>query len=96
MSVRQDKGLNMEKVRFSFTDENGEDEFFVLEETMINGSTYILVTDSEADDAECLILRETKNQDGDENVYEIVEDDTELLAVSKVFEELLEDVNIEL
>ena len=31
-----------------------------------------------------------------ESVYEIVEDDTELLAVSKVFEELLEDVNIEM
>lgn len=96
MSIRQDKGLNMEKVRFSFADENGEDEFFVLEETMINGSTYILVTDSEADDAECLILRQTKNLDGDENIYEIVEDDTELMAVSKVFEELLEDIDIEL
>ena len=48
----------MEKVRFAFADENGEDEFFVLEETMINGNTYILVTDSEEDDAECLILRE--------------------------------------
>ena len=29
-------------------------------------------------------------------MYEIVEDDTELLAVSKVFEELLEDVSIEM
>ena len=28
--------------------------------------------------------------------YEIVEDDTELMAVSKVFEELLEDVDIEM
>lgn len=86
----------MEKVKFSFADENGEADFYVLEETMINGSTYILVTDSEADDAECLILRETKEPDGEDSVYEIVEDDTELLAVSKVFEELLEDVNIEM
>ena len=86
----------MEKVRFAFADGEGEDEFFVLEETRIGGSTYILVTDSEEDDAECLILREEKNQDQGENVYEIVEDETELLAVSKVFEELLEDVNIEL
>ena len=31
-----------------------------------------------------------------DSVYEIVEDETELLAVSKVFEELLEDVNIEM
>ena len=31
-----------------------------------------------------------------DSVYEIVEDETELLAVSKVFEELLEDVSIEM
>ena len=86
----------MEKVRFAFADGEGEDEFFVLGETRIGGSTYIVVTDSEEDDAECLILREEKKQDQGENVYEIVEDETELLAVSKVFEELLEDVNIEL
>ena len=41
----------MEKVRFAFADGEGEDEFFVLEETRIGGSTYILVTDSEEDDA---------------------------------------------
>ncbi len=86
----------MEKVRFAFADENGEDEFFVLEETMINGNTYILVTDSEEDDAECLILRENTDSGCGDSVYEIVEDETELLAVSKVFEELLEDVNIEM
>ena len=68
----------MEKIKFAFGDGNGEDEFFVLEQTKINGATYILVTDSE------------------DKMYEIVEDDTELLAVSKVFEELLEDVSIEM
>ena len=49
----------MEKIKFAFGDGNGEDEFFVLEQTKINGATYILVTDSEEDDAECLILKET-------------------------------------
>lgn len=86
----------MEKIRFAFADGSGEDEFFVLEETMINGSTYILVTDSEEDDAECLILKETEGSVPGDSVYEIVEDETELLAVSKVFEELLEDVSIEM
>lgn len=86
----------MEKIRFAFADGTGEDEFFVLEETTINGSTYILVTDSEEDDAECLILKETEGSVPGDSVYEIVEDETELLAVSKVFEELLEDVNIEM
>ena len=86
----------MEKVKFSFGDGTGEDEFFVLEETKINGAAYILVSDSEDDDGECLILKETDDGAGQERVYEIVEDETELLAVSKVFEELLEDVNIEM
>ena len=86
----------MEKVKFAFADGSGEDEFFVLEETMINGSTYILVSDSEDDEAECLILKDSGVQGQGDSVYEIVEDETELLAVSKVFEELLEDVNIEM
>ena len=86
----------MEKIKFAFGDGNGEDEFFVLEQTKINGATYILVTDSEDDDAECLILKETGVEEQTDKMYEIVEDDTELLAVSKVFEELLEDVSIEM
>lgn len=86
----------MEKIKFAFGDGNGEDEFFVLEQTKINGATYILVTDSEEDDAECLILKEKGVEEQTDKMYEIVEDDTELLAVSKVFEELLEDVSIEM
>ena len=94
----------MEKAKFTFSDGSGADEFFVLEETKINGSAYILVVDSEEDDAECLILREVEEskdaektyEDAKESVYEIVEDDVELQAVSKVFEELLEDVDIEM
>ena len=85
----------MEKVKFAFADGNGEDEFFVLEETKINGSAYILVAESE-EDAECLILKDVRDEASGESVYEIVENEKELQAVSKVFEELLEDVSIEL
>ena len=86
----------MEKIKFAFGDGNCEEEFCVREQTKINGATYILVTDSEEDDAECLILKETGVEEQTDKMYEIVEDDTELLAVSKVFEELLEDVSIEM
>ena len=86
----------MEKVKFVFRDGSGEDEFFVLEETKINGAAYILVSDSEDDDGECLILKEVEEESQPESVYEVVEDETELAAVSKVFEELLEDVSIEM
>ena len=64
-------------------------------QTKVNGISYILVTDSEEDDAECLILKDTSEENAPESVYEIVDDDVELTAIAKVFEELLEDVDIE-
>jgi len=84
----------MEKIKFTFDDTNETEEFYVLEQTKIGGETYILVTDSEEDDAVCLILKDTSSEEDSEALYEIVEDDDELMAVSKVFEELLEDVDI--
>lgn len=84
----------MEKIKF-VVDETEEVEFFVLEQTKISGISYLLVTDSTDDGAECLILRDTSSASDVESVYEIVEDDVELMAVSKVFEELLEDIRFE-
>ena len=86
----------MEKIKFVFEETKEEVEFFVLEQTKISGNTYILVTDSEEYEAECLILKDTSLAEEKESVYEIVEDDVELSAVLKVFEELLEDVDIEM
>ena len=86
----------MEKIKFTFEDTQEEVEFFVLEQTRISGKNYILVTDSEEDEAECLILKDTSAAEDTESVYVIVEDDVELSSVLKVFEELLEDVDIEM
>lgn len=86
----------MEKIKFTFEDTGEAEEFFVLEQTKINENVYILVTDSEEDDAECMILKDTSFPDDKESVYEIVDDDRELMAVADVFEELLEDVDIEM
>ena len=85
----------MEKITFTSEEMQEEAEFFVLEQTRLNGVSYILVTDSEEDGAECLILRDTSSEEASDSIYEIVEDEEELLAVSRVFEELLEDVEIE-
>ena len=41
----------MEKIKFVFDDTKDEVEFFVLEQTKVNGNSYILVTDSEEDEA---------------------------------------------
>lgn len=85
----------MDKIKFTF-DGTEEVEFYVLEQTKVNGAAYILVTDSEEDDTECMILKDTSDSDDAESVYVPVEDEVELQAVSKVFEELLEDVDIEM
>ena len=84
----------MEKIKF-MSEEMQEIDFYVLEQTKVNGVSYILVTDSEEDDAECLILKDTSAEDESESIYEVVEDETELSAILKVFEELLEDIEIE-
>lgn len=79
-----------------FGTEDGEKVLlYVLEQTMLNGVNYLLVAESEEDEAEAYIMKEIT---GDENqtVYEMVDDDTELEALSKVFAELLEDVEIEI
>lgn len=71
--------------------------FFVLEETKINGINYLLVTedDEEEEESEAYIMREIQDEDG-QVIYGMVEDDTELEAVSKVFAELLEDIKFEM
>lgn len=86
----------MEKIKFAFEDTKEEVEFYVLEQTRVSGQNYILVTDSEEDEAECLILKDTSKAEDTESLYEIAEDEAELSGVLKVFEELLEDVDIEM
>jgi uncharacterized protein YrzB (UPF0473 family) len=86
----------MEHITFVSADTDEEVDFFVLETTVIGGKSYLLVTDSEGDeDAECLILRDDSSREDEEAIYIIVDEDNELAAVSKVFEELLEDISIE-
>ena len=84
----------MEKLVFQVKDGDSA-EFYVLEQTRMSGVNYLLVTDSEEDDGECLILKDTSEDQDQESLYEIVEDEKELDAVLTVFEELLDDVDIE-
>lgn len=66
----------------------------MLEQTRVGGKDYILVTDSEEGDAEALILKDMSSDGEKEAIYEIVEDDNELEAVSRVFSEMLEDIDL--
>ena len=70
--------------------------FFVVEETRIAGVSYLLVTESEEDEAEAYLLKDLSEDGEAEARYVFVEDDEELEAVSKIFAELLDDVDLEL
>ena len=85
----------MEKIKFSLAGGGQDVEFYILEQTKINGFYYILVSESKEDDAEVLILKDVSSMDDTEALYEFVEEDTELEAVLKIFEELLEDTEIQ-
>lgn len=90
----------LESIPF-LTDDNVEVQLCVMEQTMINGVNYLLVSDSQedmADDDEDVVVYIMKEVIGGEDsmtAYEFVEDEAELLSVSKVFEQLMEDMDIE-
>ena len=82
--------------RLTFQGEHGEKmEFYVLEQTRIGGIDYILVTEQEEGDGEALILKDNSRDGEAEGLYTIVSDDGELEAVAGVFENMLEDVELE-
>ncbi len=84
----------MEKITFVPDGEEAVD-FYVLEQTTIGGVNYILVTDAEEDEeGEAYILKDISEADAEERVYSMVEDDTEFDAVSAVFENMLEDIDL--
>ena len=89
------KGKRMEDnklITFTLEDDT-EIHLEVIEETKINGVNYLLVVDKEEEDS-AMILRE-EHSDEQEITYIPVEDDDELQAISKVFSELLEDIEFE-
>lgn len=84
------------KIEFCPVGETETVGFFVVEETRINGVSYLLVTETEDEEADAYILKDMSADGEEEASYVFVEDDNELEAVSKIFAELLEDVDIEL
>lgn len=88
---------NFELSKISVTDDkNNEVELYILSHTKVAGIEYLLVTDKpDEDQADVFILKEACS--GDEDVrYDVVEDNKELEIVTKVFSELLDDVDFEI
>jgi len=83
--------------KLTFTSEDGEVlEFFVLEETRVQETNYLLVADTEEEDGNCYILKDTSGQEAEEAEYEFVDNDNELNVLTKIFTELLEDTDIQM
>ena len=77
------------------TDTGESVDFYVLEETRINGMNYLLVTDSEEEeDGECYILKDVSKAEDSDAVYEFVENDDEMDYLFKIFTELMEDMEV--
>ena len=85
----------MEKIRFQ-SPEGTVEEFYIEEQTRIGGVSYLLVSDSLEDEASAYILKDISTDTDPDACYEMVEDDDELQAVYKVFEQMLEDVDFEM
>jgi uncharacterized protein YrzB (UPF0473 family) len=75
--------------------EGNEEEFYIEEQTRVYGKNYILVSTAQEGDAEALILKDISEDSNDEAAYVPVEDEGELAAVMKIFEEMLDDIDIQ-
>lgn len=85
----------MEKIKFQSPDGTVE-EFYIEEQTMIGGVSYLLVSDSPDEEATAYIFKDVSTDTEPEACYEMVEDEEELQAVFKVFEQMLDDVDLEI
>ena len=85
---------HLEKITFVPEGEDAPVDFYVLEQTKLGGVTYILVTDTQEGDGEALIIKDLSTEDDAEALYEIVSEDDELQAVAAVFENLLDDIEL--
>lgn len=86
--------MDAKQKMIEFTADDGQiQSFYIVEQTKIAGNNYLLVTESEEDNAEAYIMKEAL-EEGNQSIYEILDNETEIEAVSKVFSELLDDIDI--
>ena len=87
----------MEGGRIRLQSEDGNLELEILEETVVNGGNYILVTDApEGEDGTCYVMKDISAPEDEEADYVFAEGD-EAESVMDVFAKMLEgeDITIE-
>ena len=80
-----------------FTSEDGEKlELMVQAQVRMGGVDYILVSEEDDDGAEAWILKDISGTEEDDARYVGVEDDDELRAILPLFEEILDEMDIDM
>ena len=78
----------MEKLQFTL-DDGSIEEFYVEEQTTVGGVTYLLVSDSQEDEANVYIMKETSDPENETACYEMVEDPQEMKMIYDIFSLML-------
>ncbi|NLL00074.1 MAG: DUF1292 domain-containing protein [Clostridiales bacterium] len=76
------------------TDDNEEVVFQVIEQTRLGGVNYLLVSTTDREENEALILKDISKDTDLEAIYDIVDDDMELAMASEIFNELIDDIEL--
>lgn len=91
------KGENMDTIKFVFDETNEEVNFAVIGSVEYNEDVYLMVVEEEELDQEDMTAYILKaiEVDDEEVIYEIVDDEEELNAVTELFEEILENFELD-
>lgn len=94
--MEEQKNTDPKQDKITFETDDGSEEFYVLEQTMLGGVNYILVTDDvDGGEGDFLILKEENLSEEGFVSYVIPEDDDEIKSVIDIFNELLDDYDLE-
>ncbi len=93
--MHSEETRNREQEWVTVTDpETGKaDRLLVVEKTVVGGRTYLLLAENDKEESDAWIFS-TDDWDADEPSFTPVEDDEEIKAVARIFEELLEDTQL--
>ena len=92
---KNEEEMTEKQQMITFQTDEGELELYVLEQTKLFGMNYILLTDDVDGGSFYVFKEEPDEEDEDMVTYSEIEDENELKAVIKVFDELLEDIDLE-
>ena len=85
----------MKKLQFTL-DDGSTEEFYIEEQTTVGGITYLLVSDSQEEEANVYIMKEISDPQSETACYEMVEDPQETEMIYDILALMLENEDIDL